>query len=285
VARETDSKMPFISVGSNRLYYQLIGQGRPVVFVNGWTMSSDYWLPAVEQLRNGHHCLLYDSRGFGRSLPVEGDAAIEIDEHAEDLHELITRLNMSDVDLVAHGLGVWIAVLLARRHPQDVGTLTAVAPEFEQEEDPKEIPSIWRQASLMLKDLASLPVLRNLVTWRYRNAPEPFRTRLCEDFAHADRRIAFHMLASCMGHDNRQRLRNALSELSLPVMLVRGTEDRICPDPLMRTLFDLIKLGRLATVRGCGHLPMLEFTSEFAKLLADFFTKNGRSSRHMLLGS
>jgi len=190
--------MPFINVGSVKLYYQLIGQGRPVVFVNGWTMSCEYWMPLVEKLKDRHHCLIYDARGFSRSQPVGLDAAVEIDEHAEDLHELINGLGLGDVNLVAHGLGVWIALLSARRHPQDVATLTAVAPECELEEEDKvsEIPSIWRQASLLLKDLASLPLLRNLVAWRYRRAPEPHRTRLCEDFAKADRRAAYHMLAS-----------------------------------------------------------------------------------------
>jgi 3-oxoadipate enol-lactonase len=279
--------MTTINIGSIKIYYQLIGQGRPVVFVNGWTMSCDYWLPLVEQLKDKHLCLLYDARGFGRSQPIRSEDGVDIDDHAEDLHELINALGLNDVNLVSHGLGVWPALLAARRHPQDLITFTAIAPEFEQEEEEKtpEIPSVWRQASLLLKDLASLPVLRNLVAWRYRRAPEPFRTRLCEDFAQADRRAAYHMLASCMGKENQQRLRRTLSDIFVPVLLARGSDDRICPDQMLRQFFDLIKTGKLATVRGCGHLPMLEFTSEFAALLAEFFAKNGRASNRALIGN
>jgi pimeloyl-ACP methyl ester carboxylesterase len=279
--------MPFINLGSIKLYYEMIGQGRPVVFVNGWTMSSEYWLPLVEKLKDKHLCLLFDGRGFGRSRPLDTDTSVDIEDYAEELHDLISHLGLKDVNLVGHGLGAWASILCARRHPQDLVTLTAIAPEGELEEESKasETPSFWRQASLLLKDLASLPLLRNLVAWRYRRAPEPYRTRLCEDFALADRRAAFHMLASCMGNNNQQRLRQALTEISTPVLLARGSEDRICSDPLLRLLFDLIRSGRMATVRGCGHLPMIEFTDEFSRLLAEFFSKNGKPTRSALVKS
>jgi proline iminopeptidase len=269
--------MSFSDLGSARLYYQQIGAGPPVVFVNGWTMSCDYWQPLAERLKQRHMCLLYDGRGIGRSQPLSAEAGVDIDDHADDLHELICRLGLSDVHLVGHGLGAWTALLCARRHPQDVITLTALAPESEPDEkDEKgnEAPSAWRQASLILKDLASVPMLRNIVAWRYRRAPEPQRTKLFEDFAHADRRAAYHMLASCMGSENRERLRRALADVGLPIMLARGSEDRLCPAQILREYFSLIKSGKMATVRGCGHFPMLEFTEELAALLLDFFARN-----------
>jgi 3-oxoadipate enol-lactonase len=280
--------MTSIDLGSVRLYYKLIGQGPPVVFVNGWTLSCEYWQPLAERLQARYSCLLFDGRGFGRSQPLSTEVGVEIDDYAEDLHEVITRLKLKDVNLVGHGLGAWAAILCARRHPQDVISLTAIAPESEpepqDEEKSPELPSIWQQASLLLKDLASVPMLRNLVGWRYRRTPEPFRTKLYDDFAHADRRAAFHMLASCMGDDNRQRLLRTLSELLLPVMLTRGTEDRLCPAPVMRSFFDIIQRGKLATVRGCGHFPMLEYTDELAGLLLNFFDKQaGPHHRHALI--
>lgn len=269
--------MSFIDLSSSKIYYQLIGEGTPVVFISGWTLSCDYWLPLVEKLKKKHSCLLYDARGFGRSQPLATESGVEIDDHSEDLHELITLLKLKDVNLVGHGLGVWTSVLCARRHPQDVLTLTALAPESEvSEKDSKsvELPSFWQQASILLKDLAKVPMIGNLVAWRYHNAPEPYRTNLYQDFANADRRAAFHLLASCMGNDAKHRFQQALSELYIPTLLVRGTEDRICSAQLLRALFEIIKIGKLATIRGCDHFPMLEYTDEFASLLLSFFEQN-----------
>src|SRR5262245_26131016 len=99
--------MPFVNLGPVKLYYQLIGQGRPVVFVNGWTMSSEYWMPLVEQLKESHTCLLYDSRGFGRSAQIGPEVGVEMEDHAEDLHALIEKVGLRDVNLVGHGIGAW----------------------------------------------------------------------------------------------------------------------------------------------------------------------------------
>lgn len=269
--------MAFIDLSASKIYYQLIGEGTPIVFISGWTLSCNYWLPLVEKLKKHHTCLIYDARGFGRSQPLSPDAGVDIEDHAEDLHELISKLKLKDVNLVGHGLGVWTAVLCTRQHPQDVLTLTALAPESEvSEHDSKsvELPSLWQQASILLKDLAKVPMIGNLVAWRYHNAPEPFRSELYEDFAKADRRAAFHLLASCKGQDVLKRFLHTLSELYNPILLVRGAEDRICSAELLRSLFETIRSGKLATIRGCDHFPMLEFTDEFANLLLNFFEQN-----------
>ncbi|MEM4251722.1 MAG: alpha/beta hydrolase [Candidatus Bathyarchaeia archaeon] len=267
--------MSFLKLGAIRLYYHEVGQGVPVVFVNGWTNSSEYWMPVVERLKNTCWCILYDMRGFGRSQPIDELSPLDLDQHADDLHQLILHLKASDVHIVAHGLGVWVATIAARLHPQDVISLTAVSPEGEPKAQ-SDIPSIWQQASLILKDLASVPVLRNLVAWRFRSAPEPFRSKLFEDFAQADRQASFQLLASCMEHERSGRLKKALHELQIPVMIVRGSQDSLCPEEEARALFEAISAGKLATVRGCHHLPMLEFTKEFSDLLIDFICKHSR---------
>lgn len=262
--------MPIINLSSVNLHYQTVGTNTVVVFVNGWTMAGDYWTPLAEQLAPKFGSLAYDGRGFGRSQPLAANAGLDIDDHAEDLHEILTKLNLKDVNLVAHGLGVWVAVLCARRHPQDIATITAIAPEYEGGTT-SEIPSIWQQATLILKDLAQVPVLRNLITRRYKDLPEPYQSRLYENFAQAHRPAAFHMLASCMGNNNTQRLQQVLAEVTCPIMLVRGTEDSVCPATYLKELFQLIKAGKMATIRGGGHFPMLQFTNELAELLGSFF--------------
>lgn len=285
--------MPIFDQQSAKLYYEVAGKGSPVIFVNGWTMSCEYWRPLIAQLEKNHNCLIYDQRGFARSQPLSNDAGVELEDHADDLHEMLVQLRIKDVHIVAHGIGVWIAVLCIRQHPQDAVTLTAISPEIEQQSStpdkspnsPEELPSFWQQASLLLKDLAAIPMLRNLVSWRNRQAPEPYRTKLFEDFSHADRRAAYHMLASLKSADTRNRLLRALEEISTPVMLARGSEDADCNSTQLRALFDIIKSGKMATVKASGHFPMLDFTSDFAQLLQVFFSQHPGPQRHKMLKS
>ncbi len=101
--------MPYITVGKENsgnidLYYEDHGSGAPVVLIHGWPLSGRSWekqLPAL--LNAGHRVITYDRRGFGdSSKPVFG---YEYDTLADDLHKLITKLDLGDITLVGFSMG------------------------------------------------------------------------------------------------------------------------------------------------------------------------------------
>jgi pimeloyl-ACP methyl ester carboxylesterase len=103
-------------------YYEASGDGPPIVFVSGWAMSCECWRPAVAMLKRRHRCLIYDSRGFGRSQPSAISASFTIEEHAEDLHTLLEAAEIFDATIVGHELGSLIAAVDTDRHPQDTNS-------------------------------------------------------------------------------------------------------------------------------------------------------------------
>jgi pimeloyl-ACP methyl ester carboxylesterase len=70
----------------------------------------------------------YDPRGVGRSPRADGLTAAAPDEHAEDLHRLISELDMAPVDIFASSGGAVNALALVARHPEQVRTLVAHEP-------------------------------------------------------------------------------------------------------------------------------------------------------------
>jgi pimeloyl-ACP methyl ester carboxylesterase len=70
----------------------------------------------------------YDPRGVGRSPRVDGVTGATPDEHAEDLHRLISELNAGPVDIFASSGGAVNALALVTRHPEGVRTLVAHEP-------------------------------------------------------------------------------------------------------------------------------------------------------------
>jgi non-heme chloroperoxidase len=101
--------MSFIEVGkenstSIHLYYEDHGSGQPVVLIHGYPLSSASWekqVPAL--LAAGHRVIAYDRRGFGKSSqPTTG---YNYDTFAEDLHKLITHLNLREFTLVGFSMG------------------------------------------------------------------------------------------------------------------------------------------------------------------------------------
>jgi pimeloyl-ACP methyl ester carboxylesterase len=70
----------------------------------------------------------YDPRGVGRSPRADGVTAATPDEHAEDLHRLISELDARPVDIFASSGGAVNALALLTRHPEDVRRLVAHEP-------------------------------------------------------------------------------------------------------------------------------------------------------------
>jgi pimeloyl-ACP methyl ester carboxylesterase len=69
-------------------------------------------------LKRKYRCLIYDTRGVGRSQPISPDAGLEIDEHADDLKSIVESVGIFDATLIGHEMGALVAAVCAERHPR-----------------------------------------------------------------------------------------------------------------------------------------------------------------------
>jgi pimeloyl-ACP methyl ester carboxylesterase len=74
----------------------------------------------------------YDPRGVERSERTDGATESTPEEHADDLHRLISRLDAGPVNLFASSGGAVNALALVARHPEQVRTLVAHEPPTAQ---------------------------------------------------------------------------------------------------------------------------------------------------------
>src|SRR5215470_16060997 len=81
----------------------------------------------------------YDPRGAGRSQRTDGARQTTPDEHADDLHRLISALGAGPVDIFASSGGAVNALALVARHPEQVRTLVAHEPPAAQELPDREV--------------------------------------------------------------------------------------------------------------------------------------------------
>lgn len=97
--------MPTITTkDGTEIYYKDWGKGQPVVFSHGWPLSSDAWEDQMLFLGNhGYRCIAHDRRGHGRSSqPWDGN---DMDTYADDLAELVTKLDLKNAIHVGHSTG------------------------------------------------------------------------------------------------------------------------------------------------------------------------------------
>lgn len=100
------------------LFHRDWGEGRTVVFVASWALTSEMWAYQVAHLAEaGFRCIAFDRRGHGRSdAPASG---YELDTLADDIAAVIDGLNLPKVDLVTHSMGGAEAARYIARHGSD----------------------------------------------------------------------------------------------------------------------------------------------------------------------
>ena len=251
------------------IYYEVTGDGPPLVFVSGWAMSCECWRPAVAILQSKYRCLIYDSRGIARSQPASVHARFTVEDHAEDLHRVVEATGVYDATMIAHEIGPVMAAYCADAHPQDLRSLVVVSPRAGLSPDDVRRLAVYTPASLALRELAAFPLIRNLVARRFRRAPQPYRNTLFNDFAYLSPRAAYETALSASAPESAALMERRIGRMNSSVLFVCGEKDKKGAAEARR-LFSFARAGKLATMRDCGFLPMLEFPQQFARLVDDF---------------
>jgi non-heme chloroperoxidase len=106
---QKETTMPYVTVAKENsanidLYYEDHGSGKPVVLIHGYPLSGASWeKQSAALLAAGHRVVTYDRRGFGKSSqPTTG---YNYDTFAEDLHKLVTHLQLRDFALAGFSMG------------------------------------------------------------------------------------------------------------------------------------------------------------------------------------
>lgn len=113
--------MPEIKVNGIRLNYQITGKGPDMVLLHGLTVDQRMWDQQVADFSKDFRVITYDLRGHGKSeAPVTG---YSVEDHIEDLYQLLKHLNVSKAHLVGRSIGAPTVFGFALRHPEMVESL------------------------------------------------------------------------------------------------------------------------------------------------------------------
>jgi 3-oxoadipate enol-lactonase len=103
-----------LNVNGVNLYYELHGEGKPLVLISGFSSDTSFWRPILQSLANHFKVLIFDNRGVGRS--ESPDVPYHIEDMAKDVICLMQELGLKNPHILGHSMGGAIAQTIAYKH-------------------------------------------------------------------------------------------------------------------------------------------------------------------------
>jgi len=107
--------VPKVSVNGFRLYYEIEGDGEPVVLIPGFAAGRETWVRQTPSLSRNFRVITFDPRGVSESDKPDGPQSISL--LADDLAHLLQVLGISASHIVGASFGGFVAQEFALRYP------------------------------------------------------------------------------------------------------------------------------------------------------------------------
>ena len=118
--------MPYADINGARLWYDVRGTGRPILFHHGYTASRVNWEPVTHQLQDHYQVILMECRGTGESEHTVDGYTLE--QYAADVTSLLDQLDLRRVTFAGHSMGGGVGYVLGLEYPERLDALILMAP-------------------------------------------------------------------------------------------------------------------------------------------------------------
>jgi pimeloyl-ACP methyl ester carboxylesterase len=263
------------------------GHGSPaLVFLHYFGGSSRAWAGVVSELEGEHRCIRPDLRGFGcfetgsdaeyteregnSRTPFSGNDKVNacIDDHVEDVLNLLHGLRCESYMLVGHSMGGKIAMALAARQPPGLQALVLLAPS---PPTPEPMTQVQRRHSLahQMSQAAAETSARSDVA---KALPKPLCAQVIED--------RFCCMPSAwnwwLTSGSLENISASMGRVRVPVSVLSGDMDRAIPSSVVASeVMTFIPQAVLSLLPDCGHLLPLEAPKKVATFIR-FATRETR---------
>jgi pimeloyl-ACP methyl ester carboxylesterase len=114
----------YAEVNGLQMYYEVHGQGKPLVLLHGAFGTAESWGHVLPTLTKARQVILIEQQGHGHT--PDRDTPLSYDQMAEDTAALLKQINVSGADVFGYSDGGVVGLRLAMKHPELVGKLAVL---------------------------------------------------------------------------------------------------------------------------------------------------------------
>ena len=259
--------MTQIRIDDIQMAYTDTGIGRPVVLIHGYPFNRSLWDEQVNALTNSYRVIVPDLRGFGDSDASAGPATMN--RLAQDVALLLDHLQIAQAVIGGLSMGGYVALAFYKQFPSRVRALVLADTRAQADTEEGKQARAQQAEKALTEGMAGIAdaMLPKLLT------PETVSKR-----PEAVRRVRDMMLktkpegaaAALHGMAEREDQTQLLPQITVPTLILVGSEDPITPVADSEKMNQSISGSRLVVLEKASHVSNIEQAEQFNKELERF---------------
>jgi pimeloyl-ACP methyl ester carboxylesterase len=266
--------MGYLDVEGGKLYYEVAGEGHPLLLIHAGIAHSGMWDPQWEEFARRYRVIRYDTRGYGKTSTDADDTSFS---NRQDIFDLLQHLGVDRTYVIGVSRGGQIALDFTLEHPEKVDALILVAaglsgyePSFSEEQlalfdrfeklwEAKDWETLSDLETAYWVDGADQPEgradsalrrrVRDMIFFNYTNQPHEGKPCVLEPAAHG-----------------------RLSEVTVPTLIISGDLDERAVMEIAEVQVQGIAGAKKVVMSGTAHVPNMEKPEEFNRIVLDFLS-------------
>jgi pimeloyl-ACP methyl ester esterase len=256
------------------LHYEETGSGRPLLFLHGWAMSGRVWR-FQQPLADPYRLIYLDQRGHGGSTAA---SSYTIDDFAGDLVAFLDVMDLRDAVVVGWSMGVQVVLHAVQAMNARVAGLILVggtprftsAAGYPHGQPPVEVKGMGVR---LRRDYQKTMGDFFKGMFSEGELDHPQYQRIVHEIVMAGKSPDPDAAKQALRILSDVDLREELAAIKLPVLLIHGDKDTICPASASAYMAKRLPHGSLELMHGCGHAPFMTRPDEFNAKVREFLEK------------
>ena len=242
---------------------------KTIIFLHGFPFNKNMWRDQLEALPEDVTAIALDIRGHG--LTTSGHGFFSIDVFAKDIGVFMEKLDIEQAVLCGISMGGYIALRAYQLFPEKISGLILVDTHSKADTNAgkqKRFASIQTILNHGRRPFSIGFVENVFSSYSIQEKPQAVEYIKSAIRRNSVRSICSTLLALAARTDTS----DTLKDISVPTLLIRGSDDRITSLQDMKDLEEAIPNARFIEITGCGHLPNLEAPEEFNHAIKEFMS-------------
>ena len=273
-------------VNGVELWYQVTGEGEPVVQIHGAGFGHFNFAPATPELAKHFKVVDFDLRGYGQSDRPVQDYDMEV--WADDVAGLLDALDITAAHVHGTSMGGMIAIVFAGKYPERTTSVVINCAAAKLGMSGRLIFKNWIDIARMDPDGPGSRILAELIAWQalskkyLETADGVAAIDTIQQILRDSNRIEV-FTAACQAMCDMD-LRPWLGKITSPALVLGGDEDIMTPwdqgpnGAGQQAIHDGIVGSEKYVIRGAGHSTIFDSTDEHARVVIEFFRRHSEAA-------